>query len=77
MRNLSLTLLIVFITGCATSRDTAFLQNLPLPSTQTGDCCWQLLQSLSINNSNIQNDESEQFQALDLQAVVLYQKTPR
>lgn len=75
IRNLCLTLLIVFITGCATSRDTASLQNLPLPSSQAGDCCWQLLQSLNINNGNIQNEDSDQLQALDLQAVVLRQKT--
>lgn len=73
IRNLSLILLIVFITGCATSRDIASLQNLPLPDIQAGDCCWQLLQGLSINSDNKEADDSNQ--TLDLQAVVLHQKT--
>lgn len=72
MCRLSLLLLIVSIaTGCATNRDIAVLHNLPLPSSDTSDCCWQLLQSLNITDQESENalDES----SLELQAVVLHQ----
>lgn len=78
IRGLFVILLLAFINGCASSRDIASLQELPLPQSGAGDCCWQLLQSLSIHNSDHSaspnSNNNKKAQTLELQAVVLHQK---
>lgn len=65
LRCLSYILLGLVISGCTNSRHIATLQQLPLPNIGTGECCWQLLQSISINNDG---------NTADLQGVLLQQQ---
>lgn len=79
IRGLFVILLLAFINGCASNRDIASLHELPLPHSGAGDCCWQLLQSLSIHNSDHSaspnnHNNNKKAQTLELQAVLLHQK---
>lgn len=58
-RLLPLLILTLTLQGCASQERVAKLEQLPLPETEAGHCCWQVLQSLQINS----DDQSISLQA--------------